>query len=313
MDPILFHHYDFSPFSEKVRLAFGLKGLSWRSIAVPAFLPKPELVALTGGYRHTPVMQIGAEVFCDTRRMIAELDRRFPRRLVVDPKSAGLAQAVEAWVERDLFWPLARHVSGVNAEEMGAELHADRAVLRGKGSAPGLAKLKAVAQRSLPLVLSGTARVENMLADGRPFLLGAGAGLADLAVYHGFWFLSALPVDCSAVLEGFPGVRQWMARVAAIGHGSFTAMSSAEALRVAAEASLPPAGASHPAPSDPPLGAHVSLRPEEYTTEETSGRLVRADVDEISLERDDPSLGAIRVHFPRAGYAVRVIEKVSAS
>ena len=313
MDPIVFHHDDFSPFSEKVRLVFGRKGLSWRSVTIPAFLPKPDLVALTGGYRHTPVMQIGAEVFCDTRRMITELDRRFPQRLVVDPKTAGLAQAVEAWAERDLFWPLARHVSGINAEEMGAELHADRAMLRGKGSVPGVAKLEAVAQRSLPLVVAGTARVENMLAGGHPFLLGEEVGLADLAAYHGFWFLSALPVDCSAVLDGFPRVREWMARIATIGHGSSTALSSAEALRIAAEASPPPAGASHPGPSDPPLGAPVSLRPEEYTTEETSGRLVRVAIDEISVEREDPSLGAIRVHFPRTGYALRVTDQVSAS
>jgi hypothetical protein len=131
-------------------------------------------------------------------------------------------------------------------------------------------------------------------------------------VYHAFWFLSALPVDCSAVLDSFPRIRGWMTRVAAIGHGSFRAMSSAEALRVAALASPPSPPtprASHPAPFDPPLGARVSVRPEEYTTEETSGTLVHLDADEITLERTEPSLGTLLVHFPRLGYASRTHEK----
>ena len=51
--PIL-HHYDFSPFAEKIRLALGIKGLRWHSVIAPSVLPKPDLVALTGGYRHIP-------------------------------------------------------------------------------------------------------------------------------------------------------------------------------------------------------------------------------------------------------------------
>src|SRR5262245_45380016 len=58
---IIFHHYPTSPFSEKVRLVFGMKGLKWRSVEIPNMMPKPDLLPLTGGYRKTPVMQVGAE------------------------------------------------------------------------------------------------------------------------------------------------------------------------------------------------------------------------------------------------------------
>ena len=51
MTEIIFPHYWTSPFSEKVRLLFGLKGLSWRSVEQPSIMPKPDLVPLTGGYR----------------------------------------------------------------------------------------------------------------------------------------------------------------------------------------------------------------------------------------------------------------------
>ena len=75
---IIFHHYPNSPFSEKVRIAFGIKQLAWKSVEVPNILPKPDLMPLTGGYRKTPVMQIGADIFCDSQIILRELERRYP-------------------------------------------------------------------------------------------------------------------------------------------------------------------------------------------------------------------------------------------
>lgn len=113
--PIL-HHYDFSPFAEKIRLALGIKGLRWHSVIAPSVLPKPDLVALTGGYRHIPVLQYGADIYCDTRTIVRELDRRHPEPVIDDPARRALATPIETWAERDLFWPIARFVSGTNAE-----------------------------------------------------------------------------------------------------------------------------------------------------------------------------------------------------
>jgi glutathione S-transferase len=75
---IILHHYPQSPVAEKVRIVLGMKGLSWKSVEIPRLPPKPNLVALTGGYRLTPVMQIGADIYCDTKCIIRELQRRFP-------------------------------------------------------------------------------------------------------------------------------------------------------------------------------------------------------------------------------------------
>src|SRR5579864_4235447 len=108
-------------------------------------MPKPDLIALTGGYRHTPVLQVGADIFCDTGLIATELDRRFPDRPLLKPQTAGLSLAVEAWAESDLFWPIARYVSGTNAETVDPRLQADRAALRGKPT-PSIERLKTVAQ-----------------------------------------------------------------------------------------------------------------------------------------------------------------------
>jgi glutathione S-transferase len=88
MHELILHHYDFSPFSEKIRLIFGLKALAWRSVTIPSVMPKPDLIALTGGYRHTPVLQIGADIFCDTRLIARELERR-PRSSPAPPPKRG--------------------------------------------------------------------------------------------------------------------------------------------------------------------------------------------------------------------------------
>ena len=44
----LVHHYAFSTFSEKVRLALGLKGLAYGSVDIPGLPPRPLFEPLTG-------------------------------------------------------------------------------------------------------------------------------------------------------------------------------------------------------------------------------------------------------------------------
>lgn len=67
MADLIFHHFDTSPFSEKVRLVFGFKQLTWKSVKVPVMLPKADVVALTGGYRRTPVGLSTREVVLERR------------------------------------------------------------------------------------------------------------------------------------------------------------------------------------------------------------------------------------------------------
>ena len=66
MHELILHHYPTSPFAEKTRLMLGFKQLSWRSVMIPPIMPKPDLTRLTGGYRKTPVLQIGADIYCDS-------------------------------------------------------------------------------------------------------------------------------------------------------------------------------------------------------------------------------------------------------
>lgn len=307
MNDLILHHYDFSPFSEKIRLIFGLKSLPWRSVVIPSVMPKPDLVALTGGYRHTPVLQIGADVYCDTGLIARELDRRYPSPSLLNPHLSGLALAIEAWAERDLFWPIARYVTGTNADNAALEFHSDRAALRGKHP-PQVAKVKALGERSLGLVQAQLPRIESMLDNEQAYLLSDTPSLADFAVYHALWFLSAMPINCTALLKPFRRTQSWMARMKSIGHCTSEDMSQQEALEVATRANPDAVRSSCATAFDPPLGSAVSVRPEGYTTERVVGELLFIDSDEIAIGRIDAILGNVVVHFPRVGYALRQLQ-----
>ncbi|MCH1491882.1 MAG: glutathione S-transferase N-terminal domain-containing protein, partial [Luminiphilus sp.] len=80
--PIL-HHYDASPFSQKAQKMMGIKGLTWQSVEMPMTAPKPDIEAITGGYRGTPVLQVGSDIFIDTVAIADALDHFFPEMAVL--------------------------------------------------------------------------------------------------------------------------------------------------------------------------------------------------------------------------------------
>ena len=185
MTDIILHHYETSPYSEKVRLGFGLKGLSWASVEIPAIMPKPNLTALTGGYRKTPVLQIGADIYCDSQLIMRELERRCPTPSFY-PAGRGAADALAWWAEKTTFSPVAGILFANKRDALPAGFLEDRAKFSGRNIDPA-AMLAAV-----PNLLDQRAHfhwLDQMLADGRSFLQGSAAGLGDLGAYHPVWFL----------------------------------------------------------------------------------------------------------------------------
>ena len=72
---IFLHHYPASLFSEKIRLLLGHYDLAWQSVEISSIMPRPLLMPLSGGYRRTPVLQIGANIYADTKVISAALAR----------------------------------------------------------------------------------------------------------------------------------------------------------------------------------------------------------------------------------------------
>ena len=305
MTDLILHHYDISPYAEKIRLAFGLKRLAWRSVIVPMVLPKPELMPLTGGFRRTPVLQIGADVYCDTLRIAMELDRRFPDPPLLPKDGRGFDAVLATWAERVLMWPTARYVTGMNRHGLSEGFFRDRSAMRGH-EAPDMEKVAADLphqEGQLRLMLDW---VEDLLADDGPGLATRTPRLADFALYQRLWWLNALDGTAAHVLAGYPRIEDWIARIAAVGHGERSELTPADALRIASEAE-PAASASTGEPGDIPPGLRVRVATEDFALDPVEGEVVHSTPTEIAIRRQDPTTGRLQVHFPRLGYEVTAL------
>lgn len=298
---LILHHYDFSNFAEKARLMLGFKGLAWQGVEIPPILPKPKLMPLTGGYRRTPVLQDGADVWCDTNLIARELERRVLEPTLYPAATAGSANAIAWWAEQQFMRPVALFVSGINADHMPAGLHADRARLHGLPE-PSIEAVRKAAIRNRNLVRPQIRWLADMLQDGRPYLLGDAPCIADFAAYHVVWFFRGRRIDCRGELDPYPRLLAWRDRMAAIGHGTRTDIDADQALAIARAATPAPPRPSEPQDGDPRPGERARVRPADNARDWIEGEVRFIDAHEIALAHHDPLVGEVVVHFPRLGY-----------
>ena len=308
---IILHNYPQSPVAEKARIALGIKGLAWRSVEIPRLPPKPMLTALTGGYRRTPVMQIGADIYCDTQCILRELERRHPSPSFFPTADAGLMWGLSRWTDGPLFDLAVQVVLGAAGDGLPQDFAEDRGRLYlGADWAEGLKAANAnlphlAAQFRAPL---GWANAQ--MSDGRAFLLGEEAAAIDAQLYHLVWFLRGRWDQGPAFLSEFTDLLRWEDNVRKIGHGTMSDMTAQEAITRAAECE--PATQQAVDPRDPQglaPGMHVTVSPDLNGGEQpVKGTVVAVSSDTITVGRTEPDLGNICVHFPRAGYRVGILE-----
>lgn len=304
MSEIILHHYPLSPFAEKVRIALGIKALAWRSVIIPVVMPKPELMPLTGGYRKTPVMQIGADVYCDTQCILRELERRFPEPSLYRGTDAGTANALALWSERSLFSPAVGLVlAGRDSNSLPPGFLEDRSQMSGREI--NLDRLRAATPLLVDQLRPHLAWFETMLADGGAFLQGRYPTLVDCAVYNPCWFIRS-NLGVVAPLKEFAWLQAWMDRMAAIGHGTPRDLDAKGALDIAA-AAAPQARAltdlNDPFGRKP--GMKVQVTPDDTGKDPVVGELISISTQEVVILRSEPQVGDVAVHFPRAGFVVQ--------
>ncbi len=304
MADIILHHYAASPFAEKVRIALGLKQAAWRSVDIPNVMPKPELMPLTGGYRKTPVMQIGADIYCDTQLIMLELDKRLPAPGLLPKGREGEARAITMWIDRNIFGPAVGVVmSQIPIEgRFGETFKKDRSEFSGRNFDPERLRAALPMMRDQTYALLSLAR--TMLSDGRKFLLGAEPCLADCALYNPVWFIQSQLGDAAAPLDRLPDIVAWSQRMKALGDGKRSDIKASEALDVAKAAKPAATAVDARDPSGLRAGQKVSVTPDDTGRVPVEGALVGLTPDRVSLQRSDPRVGDVVVHFPRAGFVI---------
>lgn len=306
---IIFHNYPQSPVAEKVRVAFGIKGLHWYDVEIPRLPPKPLLTALTGGYRRTPVMQIGADIYCDSQCIIRELEKRYPSPTFMPTSDAGLMWCLSRWTDGALFDLSVKIVLGSAGDNLPADFAQDRGRLYlGENWAEGLRTANAQLPHLVSQLRAPLKWLDELLSDGRAFMLGDAPAALDAQLYHVIWFVKGRWSDGPAMLAEFPNLVNWADKVEAIGHGTSDTFDAQAAIELAF--STEPTTTSGVADHDPQglkPGDAVTVHPDVNGGEQPVEGIVRfADAETISIDRTAEEVGTVCVHFPRAGYRVTV-------
>ena len=302
MTEIILHHYDASPFTQKALRMLGLKNLAWRSVETPMMLPKPDLVCLTGGYRGTPVMQIGADIYVDSQCIARELERRYPEPTFFPASDAGLAYALVKWGD-EFFQAGLKMALALLGPDWDAAFRDDRQALFAHLDFDDMDKETGHAMAQL---CASAALLDAQLADGRPFLSGNHAGLADIQAFGVPWFTRAAMPVTEQLFCDFEHLPAWEARVAELGEGERRVIDAAEAHRVARETE--PDLTSEVAANDAQgleAGMPVKVMPDDFSLRgAVEGNLMRASALHLAVHRSTDEFGDLVIHFPRLGYRV---------
>ena len=300
------HHYEISPFSEKIRLMFGYCNMSWRSVICPSIPPRPGLDPLTGGYRKIPVAQDGADIFCDTRIISSEIANLQNKPLLAKENCDREANDFIDRVDLELFLAAAACISPLqslrtllktNSAIQTARFIQDRVTMM-SGS-----PITAPTARRAKQYLSGHYReLESRLSDSK-FLFEEEPCVADFSAYHALWMMHAFgtapyPKRCTAI-------DRWYGAMTAFGHGQSQKASSDAAFSAAKQATPRPLPATNVKDSN--LGRDVAIQPADYGREQVVGTLLSSTKERWIVARQTHELGTLHVHFPKEGFAIKRI------
>lgn len=305
MSDIILHHYPMSLFSEKIRLLLGYQKQTWQSVSTPPVMPKPDVLALTGGNRRTPFMQIGADIYCDTALILRKLAALAPEANLFPNSQRAVISSMADWADTTLFqiavtitFQPAVVAKMFRSEEEMTVFVRDRAAMR-EGVSSRRPRLEE-AQAAYKVFMSD---MNTQMHQAGPFIFGDLPVAADFSVYHPLWFLRQRPM-LMPLLEAYPAVLEWMDRMAAFGHGDFSEISSAQAIEIAKASTA--IIISNDAPChELSRGMQVEVLPTDYALDPVKGELLRCNEHEIALRREDSRAGELVVHFPRVHYELR--------
>ncbi len=307
---IILHHFDRSPYSEKIRLALRMKNLGWSGVEIPSILPKPDLMPLTGGYRRTPVLQIGADIFCDTSIMLPELEKRFQIPSLNLPGHEGLARMVAGWTDGKWFQTSVAVIFGAIGDKMPKEFIEDRTKMSGR--AFDTDAMKAAGPFMRDQWRSQLIWIEERLEGGRhagtgDWLVGTKPGLVDVHAFMNPWFVEKnIPDFLQECFETTPLTKDWYRRLKEFKGQAPEEISGKQAVEIAFNAAprLKPASTAGDLRDFEP-GDKVAIAPDDYAKDWVAGDLVIANANRVIIARQDEQAGNLHLHFPRVGYILR--------
>jgi len=249
-------------------------------------------------------LQIGADIYCDTALIADVIEARAPLPTLYPSGTAGASRILAQWADSTLFWTaipftmqpagLAQLFQGVAPEAIKA-FGDDRNVFR--ANMPRMRPADANAAFALHLE-----RLEETLGK-QNFFFGSAPSIADFSIFHCLWFVTrGGPV--AKILESFPALQEWRARLAAFGHGTHEKLDSSAAIEIARDATAEKSLGNYDV-HGLALGDRVVVAATDTGVDPIEGALYGATKTQISIARQDPRAGLVVVHFPRLGFELR--------
>jgi hypothetical protein len=282
---------------------FGYCDMQWQSVISPAMPPRSIVDPLAGGYRRIPVMQIGADIFCDSKLIASEIATACNRPELAMETCGDHVAEYSNYIDTAVF------MAGVQTStplkmlatvfKLFAPLQAirfikDRAAIGKASSAKPLGR-----ERALKLISSHYADMESKLSVNE-FLFGNSPTIADFSAYHNLWFKNL--TNGGKPLEDHPNVSDWFKRMSTFGHGDRKPSTKREAFE----------SAKNHAPRNIPeqmkeadnVGLRVEIKPSDYAKDSVVGTLVGGDQSRWILARETTEFGTLHVHFPKQGFNI---------
>ena len=304
----IFHHYPQSPIAEKIRITFGIMGMEWQSVQIPRIPPKPLLMPLTGGYRRTPVLQLGADIFCDSQTIAWQLGLQNSNAPAYQLSNKSLELILGSFGEAILFSLSVRVVLTNSMGKAPEEFIKDRGSLYFE---PGwtVEEMK----NSLPSILlqlqAAFDLINHHLLENGPFINGDIPSYSDAVVQHCVWFLCGRWEGGIDFIKPFDAVCKQREAIASLGHGISHDISAEQALETATK-NIPnaPMGINCKFTGGLRRGQRVKIRPNGRTSDpDVIGALRYLDETVIIIDYEHEETGQVAIHFPVLGYQISAL------
>jgi glutathione S-transferase len=260
-------------------------------------------------------MQIGANIYCDTRLITQVIETLQPTPSLYPKEQDATVNMVGQWADQHLFGiSVALFFSPAGLQAFAAAVPkavseafaADRKAMRRIGISNPIHP--DVAYSHMQVYLQ---QLNSQLAGGhnqeRDFIFGNEPTLADFSIYHCLWFVQRNE-GISAILNPFSAVIDWMQRIKEFGHGKVELIGSEKAIDIAKNTDVkePENSAVSFAGFNP--GDRVTVVGTDLGIDPVEGSLVAAAGDEIVIRRQDERAGELLVHFPTIGYHLAAVK-----
>ncbi|KAI8061190.1 hypothetical protein BC940DRAFT_136969 [Gongronella butleri] len=310
---IVLHWYPESPFANKVSWLLNYKKIAYKTVKIDICEPRPLRRPLDAGYRKTPILQIGNQVYCDSKAIIEQLEEMvpepslFPVTTANGTSTVGAAHAWSLLLDSVVFTAVA---SQFELAQLPPNFFEDRLELLGAKITPEEWALKRpVAKIDLDAHL---ARVHQSIPvisspDAPAWLLGtATPSVADFSLAMNTWFMQLLIPD---ELAKYPRMtahfQQLMPLIDPKRVYGMPAITAEDALAIAKEQQkMPSANTVPPAYAYLTKGQKVGVTPTDLGIQAAIGELVALTDKHVILKITDERTNAVYVHLPLVYFAI---------